>query len=214
MKILPLVVVALAPSMVAQEKVDSKNPEKPKLLEIGSVVPEDLMLTDIDGHKTSMKSLRGKVVVFAWYSYKCPAIRTAGPKINKLAKSYAENKGVEVFTINSDFRELADAKPEGLDDKGNPIKPYLKIRTHWKEKKMIPPALVDHGNVIADFFQAETTPHIFVVDAQGALRYSGALDNDPRSRKKAKDFLPYADLAIQELLKKEKVSTSFTKPYG
>jgi thiol-disulfide isomerase/thioredoxin len=204
-------------SLLAQEEVDpkkSEKPEKPKLLEVGGAVPESLLLTDVDGRQISMKDLRGKVVFLAWYSVNCPAIRAAGPKINLLAKKYVKEKNVAVFTINSDFRELADSKPEGTDKDGKPIKPYLKIRSHWTKKEMIPPALVDPGNVIADFFQAKTTPHIFVVDAKGVLQYSGAFDNDSRGRKKPKDLLPYADLAIQALLKGEKVSNPFTKPYG
>ena len=214
MKAVLLLLCVFPSSLFAQEEVPAKKPEKPKLLEVGGVVPEDLLLIDIDGHQTRMKDLRGKVVFFAWYSFNCPALRSAGPKINQLAKKYVSAKDVAVFTINSDFRELADSKPEGTDKDGNPIKPYPQIRSHWAKKKMIPPALVDPGNVIADFFQAKTTPHIFVVDTKGVLQYSGALDNDPRGRKKLKNLLPYADLAIQAILEGEKVPTSFTKPYG
>ena len=201
-------------SLFGQDSPDVLKAEKPKLLQVGVTIPGDLVLTDVDGHKTTMKELRGKAVMFAWYSFKCPAIRAAGPKINQLAKAYAGNKDVAMFTINSDFRELADAKPKGEDKDGKPLKPYLQIRKHWAKKKMVLPALVDPGNKIADYFQAQTTPHVFVVNPKGVLCYSGALDNDPRGKMKPKDLLSYADLALGSVLRGEKVATPVTKPYG
>ena len=100
MKSVLLLLCVFSSSLLAQEEVPTKKPEKPKLLEVGGVVPEDLLLIDIDGHQTRMKDLRGKVVFFAWYSFNCPALRSAGPKINQLAKKYVSAKDVAVFTIN------------------------------------------------------------------------------------------------------------------
>ncbi len=214
MKFAWILLSALSPMLLGQNAQEAPKPKQPKVLQVGVTVPEDLSLMDVDGQKVTMKELRGKAVMFAWYSFNCPTLRAAGPKINQLAKDYAGNKEVAVFTINSDFRELADAKPEGKDKNGNPLKPYQQIRNHWAKKKMILPALVDPGNKIADYFQAQTTPHVFVVNSKGVLCYSGALDNDPRGRKKPKDLVNYADLALRSVLSGEKVATPITKPYG
>jgi len=195
-------------------KADKKKEEKPKIYGIGVEVPEALTFVDIDGKKTSMKSLRGKTVVLAWYSINCPAIRAAGPKINQMGKGFPNRDDIVILTVNSDHRELADAKPEGVDEKGNPLKPFMQIRNYWVKKKMIVPAMIDPGGLLADKFQAKTTPHMFVIDPEGIVRYSGALDNDPRGRKSAKSYLNYVVQAIGMIDTGEKIVLNQTKPYG
>ena len=63
------------PATADQEK------EKPKVYAVGTQVPADLTLHDLDGKKLTMKELRGKTVVITWYAYKCPAIVKAEPEL-------------------------------------------------------------------------------------------------------------------------------------
>jgi len=41
----------------------------------------------------------------------------------------------------------------------------------------LPLILMDVEHVIADLYEAVTTPHVFVVDKDGILRYRGAVDD-------------------------------------
>lgn len=207
---------APAPKPAAQPDATQKQEaEKPKVYEVGTEVPEDLALTDLDGKTVTMKDLRGKIVVLTWYAYKCPAIKTAEPALNKMAKAYGKKDSeVVMIGINSDRGELADAEPTGVDKDGKPLKPYAKLRKTLKDRKVALPIYVDRGNVVADLFQAKTTPHMFVIDAKGVVRYSGALDNDPKGRKKPAEFVNYVDDAVNALKADKEVAVATTKPYG
>jgi hypothetical protein len=61
-------------------------------------------------------------------------------------------------------------------------------------------------------FDAKTTPHVFVVDKEGTLMYSGAVDDDPRGGNDQK--VNYVKDALDALLAGKAVTTTATKPYG
>lgn len=223
--------LALAGAAFAQDPAPEANPapagaqkpaatteqekEKPKVYEIGVQVPEELTLVDLDGKTLSMKELRGKVVVLTWYAYKCPAIKTAGPLLKKMAAEYGAKDSEVVFIgINSDKGELADAEPKGVDAKGKPIKAFAALRTAMEKRGVNFRIFVDRGNVVADLFLAKTTPHMYVLDAEGVVQYSGALDNDPRQRKDKKEYVNYVRDAVTALQAGKEVAVQTTKPYG
>ena len=52
-----------------------------------------------------------------------------------------------------------------------------------------------------------------MIDEEGVLQYSGALDDDPRGNK-GDDVTPYVRNAINALLAGEPVPVTTTKPYG
>ncbi len=69
---------------------------------------------------------------------------------------------------------------------------------------------VDHK--VADLYGAITTPHMFVIDAQGILRYQGAFDDVTfRQRTPTQNYLHMAVEAIQGDKLPEPDRTS---PYG
>jgi hypothetical protein len=72
---------------------------------------------------------------------------------------------------------------------------------------------VDPGNKITDLLGGQSTPHCFVIDREGVLRYAGALDDDPRGTKGA-GAVSYVREAIDALLAGKAVATPTTKPYG
>ena len=72
---------------------------------------------------------------------------------------------------------------------------------------------VDHGNKVTDMFGGTNTPHCFVIDRDGTLRYAGALDDDPRGAKGAQ-ATSYVRDAIEAVLAGKPVATPTTKPYG
>lgn len=192
----------------------AKEVKKPTVYTVGTQVPKDLVLTDIDGKTLSMKELRGKTVVVTWYAMNCPAIKATVDRLKAMAKEFEGDKDVVLIAINSDKNELADAKPTGVDKDGKPIKPYAAIRKYMKDKKINFRMFVDPGNKIADRFQAKTTPHMFVIDGKGIVRYSGALDNDMRMKKEEKDYRNYVTETVEAIKANRLVTTTNTKPYG
>ena len=72
--------------------------------------------------------------------------------------------------------------------------------------------LHNHGNVVADLLGARTTPHCFVFDGKGELRYKGALDNDPRNNKPDRENFVAA--AVTALLENKEYQNQSNAPYG
>jgi hypothetical protein len=71
----------------------------------------------------------------------------------------------------------------------------------------------DHGNKVADLFNAQHTPHCFVVAQKGVLRYAGGLDDDPKGEK-GEATKQYVRDAIDALLAGKGPATRESKPYG
>lgn len=198
---------------VTQAPADAaKKVQEPKVYEVGTKVPETVTLIDMDGKKTTMKDLRGKNVVFVWYAKDCPAIKASLARLTATATELAKHKDVVMVAVNSDKHDLADFEAS-KDEEGNVIKPFAKLRKHMADKKVNFGMMIDRGGLLATKFQAKTTPHVFVVDAKGVVQYAGALDNDPRGRKKD-DYVNYALTAVAELKNGEAVTTQSTRPYG
>ena len=73
--------------------------------------------------------------------------------------------------------------------------------------------LADHGNVVSNLFGARSTPHCYVIDKEGVIRYAGALDDDPRG-KKGENATNYLMEATSAILAGTKLPVTETKPYG
>ena len=169
---------------------------------IGSTVSGDIQLKDIYGKEHSLKDYRGKVVFIHFWSIVCPYEKVAEPKCKDLQKEFAD-QGVVQIAINANQRELkADADP-----------PYADLREHVEKAGVNFIVTVDPGNKVTDLFDGKSTPHCFVIDRQGTLRYSGALDDDPKGEKGA-SATNYVRDAIQAVLAGQPVAVATTKPYG
>jgi hypothetical protein len=60
----------------------------------------------------------------------------------------------------------------------------------------------------------KTTPHTFVIAADGTLVYEGAIDNHPLPFGNPRTAKNYVSTAVSELLAGKPVTTAQTKPYG
>ncbi|MCA8970442.1 MAG: redoxin domain-containing protein [Planctomycetes bacterium] len=194
-------------------------------------MPADIALPTIDGKTRSFGDLRGKVVFVHFWSITCPWEKYAEPVIVELEKAY-KGKPVVVLAINSNQNEIGPApKPANDEESGKEQdnkdedeqdgdagekkqKPsqYAKLIAHVKKTEGFDhEALVDHGNTVSTLFGARTTPHCFVIDAKGVLRYAGALDGYAQDKKNPE---AYVKNAIDALLAGKDVETTTTRPYG
>jgi hypothetical protein len=65
---------------------------------------------------------------------------------------------------------------------------------------------------VGRLYHAQTTPHMFVIDAQGKIVYNGAIDDDPRGNKD--EPTNYVAAALQDLKAGRAVQNAATRPYG
>lgn len=136
--------------------------EEPAKAEVGKPAP-GFTLKTTDGKEHSLAALKGKTVVVQFASARCPWERAYQPILNDVAAKYTD-KNVVFLGINANFNETPEE-----------IKAIA-------EKESIPYAiLIDKGNVIADIYQAQTTPHIYIIDGEGVLRYMGGIEKPPTS---------------------------------
>ncbi|MHC4898286.1 MAG: peroxiredoxin family protein [Planctomycetota bacterium] len=142
---------------------------------------------------------RGKVVLFYFWSKSCPWVVHNEHKLTDLDNTYKKNKDVVVLAINANHTEIgrdpqlpvmpnvskdadevvqkkAAADAKAITDEAR--KHYAGLHRHMKRADLHHTILADHGNKVANMFQARTTPHCYVLDKKGVLRYAGALCND------------------------------------
>jgi thiol-disulfide isomerase/thioredoxin len=169
--------------------------------QVGATVPKDVSMKDIFGKDHTLGDYRGKVVFIHFWSIVCPYEKLAEPKCIDLQKQYGD-KMVEI-AINANQGEL---KPDA-----NP--PYADLREHVQQAGVNFLVAVDPGNKLTDMFGGTNTPHCFVIDKDGTLRYAGALDDDPRGTKGAQ-AAAYVRDAIDAVLAGKPVTAPTTKPYG
>jgi thiol-disulfide isomerase/thioredoxin len=210
MKTLPLLscltLGLVTPLAYAQEneKTAAAAADAAKVYKLGATVDETLALPDLDGKMLSFQSLRGKVVLIHFWSMTCPYEEVADPKVVELEKRWKDQKDVVILAINSNSTEIGTTPPADG---------YAKIKEHAKKKGFTHRILVDHGNKVADLFQAKSTPHCFVLDKQGRVVYAGGLDDDPKGDK-GEATQQFARDAVEAVLAGKEVSIKESKPYG
>jgi len=196
--------VPVGPPVVAP----AAAPQPPKTLALGMRVPAETVLVDIDGKEHRAGDCKGKITVVNFYSITCPIMRGWEQRLAAIEQQYGK-QGVVFLDIDANSTEIGTTPPakDGKD------KPYEKIRAHLAAEKLPFTVLADHGNVVADFFGAQTTPHVFVFAADGKLVYRGLIDDDQHDRKgdQAKRYLRDT---LDQLLAGKTVTPSETKSIG
>jgi hypothetical protein len=173
-------------------------------VQVGAPAP-DFTVTDAHGKARSLKEFAGSTVVLEWHNPECPFVRKHYDANNMQRQQKAAGAGKVVWlTINS-----GKAGKQGHLD-GAAAQAYVKA------VGAAPAAyLVDRDSAVGRLYAAKTTPHMFVVDAHGVLRYAGAIDSTPSADSDdIATSTQYVEQALVELAAGKPVSVSVTQPYG
>jgi len=95
----------------------------------------------------------------------CPYALAWHERIEEVARDYAD-RGVRVLAINSN------------DAERYPRDSFDAMRARVQAERWPMPYLRDETQEVARAYDAKTTPDVFVLDAEGRLRYRGAPDAD------------------------------------
>lgn len=184
--------------------VNAGNTADAPKAKIGEKAP-DFTLTCYEGknHNLSELTKAGKIVVLEWFSPDCPYVvkhyaNTERSTINTLVKDF-KDKDVVFLAINS----ATLSHPYGNRDRN------MERHSEWK---MTHPILVDDSGKVGKMYDARTTPHMYIIDTDGILRYAGALDNDRSARGIGETN--YVRQALNEILAGETVTMPETRAYG
>lgn len=149
----------------------------------------------------SLKDLSGKTVnvnpgqqatVVTFISTVCPISNDYNDRMSALYKEYSA-KGVQFYFVNANFTERGPDVAEHAKSAGFPF-----------------PVYKDDGAAV-DALHAESTPHTFVIDKAGLLRYAGAIDD---ARNAARVQSPSLKSAIDSVLAGKTVAVPSTKAFG
>ncbi|TCH97891.1 redoxin domain-containing protein [Roseococcus sp. SYP-B2431] len=171
---------------------------------IGAAAP-DFALPDQDGTTRRLSEFRGRVVVLEWTNHDCPYVRKHYNSTNM------QNLQRDAAARNIVWLSIASS-PRG--EQGHVTGPEAKALT--ASRNAAPAAvLLDHRSQAARAYAATTTPGMYVIDAQGRLRYMGAIDSIRSTRvedvARAEPFLRDAMVAVQE---GRQIERAVTPPYG
>ncbi len=163
----------------------------------------DFTLTDTDGQEHHLQAYldEGNIVVLEWFNPDCPFIRKHHENHKSMNETYApvQGKGVIWLAINSGAKGKQGA---GLERNAQAV----------KEFEMVFPVLLDENGAVGKQYGAKTTPHMFVITADGVVAYNGAIDDDRSAAKLGETN--HVAVALGELLAGGKVQTPETQPYG
>ena len=161
-------------------------------------------LTDANGRSHSLADFKGKTVVMEWTNADCPFVKKHYSGNMQKQQGAATTEDVVWLTVNSS----APGKQGHVDGKGAQ---KVMARTGSKQTAY----LLDAPGAVGRAYGAKTTPHMYVIDAEGTLQYAGAIDSiasaDQDDIAKATQYVPQA-LADLKAGKPVRVATS--QPYG
>ncbi len=167
----------------------------PAPVEVGKPAP-DFTILDETGAAHELAKYRGQAVVLEWTNPDCPYVgrHYSADTMEKLAATLGASNVVWLAVNSTHSNTPEDSRA-------------------WKAEQGFGYAtLQDPEGTLGHAYGARTTPHLFVIDAAGVLRYSGAIDDDPYGKVAAP--ANYVEGAVRALLAGGDPDPTTTKPYG
>ncbi len=161
-------------------------------------------LTDASGKTVQLSDFKGKTVVLEWNNPGCPFVQRHYEGNMQKTQAAAKAGGVVWLTINSGapgkqgYMQGAEAQKWVADKKAAPA--------HY---------LLDPKGVVGKGYAAKTTPHMYIIDGAGVLRFQGGIDDKPAARvEEMGSARNHVLAALSEIKAGKPVSVAQTTPYG
>jgi peroxiredoxin len=152
----------------------------------------DFELPDLQGRPHRLSARGGTITIINFWSAECPWSERADRLLSAWRGEWGERVGV--WTIASNANETMEMLEQAAMQRG------------------LDCVLHDARQRVADLYQAQTTPHAFVVDVHGILRYQGAVDDVTFRQRTPTRF--YLQEAVEAVLTGQKPDPAETLSYG
>ncbi|MCC6572763.1 MAG: redoxin domain-containing protein [Planctomycetes bacterium] len=193
-----------APAKEAPKAEDKAAEKDPEVATIDKKAP-DFTLKDAAGTEHKLSNYAEKLVVLEWVNFDCPFVKKHYSKGDMVAtaRKYRDKGVVWLLVCSSGPGKQGNFEGKALTDRLT------------KEGVDAGHYLIDDKGTVGRAYQAKTTPHMFVIDKKGILRYQGAVDS-VKSVEQADiaGATNYVAAALDELIAGKAVTTKETKPYG
>ncbi len=167
-------------------------------LAVGAKAPAITLSNAVDGKSYAFKPGDGKVSVVVFTCNQCPYAKAFEDRIVALGAEYGK-KGVVFYAIDPN------------DDAAYPIEAAAEMKSRATAKHYSFPYLKDGDSHVARAYGARVTPHIFVVDKTGVVRYRGYVDDSAKPEERQHAGLKDA---LDSVLAGNPVATASTKAFG
>ncbi len=160
---------------------------------------------DTSGKSHALSDFRGKPVVLEWTNHDCPYVRKHYSSGNmQQQQQAATGQGAVWLSIIS-----------SAPDKQGHVTP-AQADALTAERNAAPSAVIlDEKGEIGRLYEAKTTPHMYIIDADGKLAYMGGIDSIPSTNPadiaKATQYVP---AALAQVMQGKPVTSGVTRPYG
>lgn len=160
----------------------------------------DFTLVDSTGQQRSLSDYAGRLIVLEWINPDCPyVVRCYGSKAMQTAYEKVKELDGSVAWLAINTTRTTTAEQNNF----------------WIKKHGLKyPILLDPMGEVGQVYGARRTPHMFVIDKEGILRYHGAIDDNKYGDKKLQETTNYVVNAVQQIVDGETVTPDRTKPYG
>jgi thiol-disulfide isomerase/thioredoxin len=188
--------VALAGSVACT--ADEQVPAGQQLT-VGAKAPKFSLVNAVDGKQLAFAPGDGKLSVVVFTCIQCPYAKAFEPRLIEIAKLYT-SKGVRFYLVNSND----ETNFGGLETVAN-------MKARAQEHGYPFPYLKDSDSSVARAYGARVTPHVYVVDGEGKLRYRGYVDDTAKAAERRVTGLTDA---LDALLNGREVANAETKEFG
>ncbi|NBB92069.1 MAG: redoxin domain-containing protein [Gammaproteobacteria bacterium] len=173
--------------------------------QIGEPAP-DFSVVDTEGNTHSLSDFAGRKVILEWTNHECPFVAKhygAGNMQEQQRVARDQHDVVWLSVISSKPGAQGHVSPERADEL-------------TAERDADPTAvLIDESGDMGRAYDARVTPHMYIIDADGILRYMGGIDSIPSAdQDDIPDATQYVMVALDEMATGESVSQATTRPYG
>jgi peroxiredoxin len=173
--------------------------------QIGEPAP-DFSVVDTQGQVHSLSDYAGKTVILEWTNHQCPFVAKhygAGNMQDQQRAARGDHDVVWLSVISSKPGAQGHVSAERADEL-------------TAERDAYPNAvLLDESGDMGHAYDARVTPHMYIIDADGTLRYMGGIDSIPSAdQEDIPDATQYVMVALDEMAAGEGISQATTRPYG
>jgi len=149
-------------------------------------------LPDLEGRRHNLEDYLGRVVVLNFWSAECPWSQRVDGELLSCLQAWEQR--VALLTVAANANEPPDLLRRTAAERGLPL------------------LLHDDERQVTLLYGAATTPHLYLIDETGILRYRGAFDDVTfRQRKPTR---PYLRQAVEAVLQGRQPDPAETEPYG
>ena len=167
----------------------------------------EFKLSDSYGNEISLSSFIGKKVVLEWTNHGCPYVAKHYETGNmQSTQEFAKEEEIIWLSIIS---SAPGTQGYVSSDEANALTITRKASPSH--------VLFDPTGKVGRIYDAKTTPHMYIINEEGLMKYQGAIDDAGGRGFMNRDLLKaknYVKESLQQMGTGQEISSPVTKPYG